>query len=389
MDTWAKKKRASESCGGLGMAKYVDSTETRRLSRLKNVRSSIGNAMAHNSWQKQQIEKRRREQLKQRKQEAKKKPIGDGIKIDTGVTPYEFTKCGLKLKLDKPAIGGKNPQRGSNAKSSTTTISQIKSTSSLPLRKSRYAPPSPMPKDISLDDAITPENKTDHDEVDLLDDGSIVCEKVRKIEIRDNHRAKIERRHRTANTSVRERLKKLSLNNNVNKEKVTAVPSSIVRNRGSKIQTNFRHNDEGKENEDRNSSNSNSIARQKGLRNKTVTKKHCTATTSIDALKKERAEAIAMLKEMERIEGERRRLRDSDSSGDSYSFDDNSRYGEDEQSRNSDYEHEEFGDENRSFFNSDDNNSVRLNSNGSTPTSVKGTRDGTLREKNDCVENVY
>jgi hypothetical protein len=45
MDTWTKKKRAAESCGGKGMTKFVDSTEARRLSRLKNMKSSIGSKM--------------------------------------------------------------------------------------------------------------------------------------------------------------------------------------------------------------------------------------------------------------------------------------------------------------------------------------------------------
>ncbi|KAL7486510.1 hypothetical protein ACHAW6_012123, partial [Cyclotella cf. meneghiniana] len=102
MDKWTKKKRAAESCGGKGMTKFVDSTEARRLSRLKNTKSSIGTKMTHSGWQKNQIEKRRKEQLRQRKEKANQKPIGEGIRVDTSIQPCDYTKTGLKLKLDQP-----------------------------------------------------------------------------------------------------------------------------------------------------------------------------------------------------------------------------------------------------------------------------------------------
>jgi len=103
MDLWTKKKWAAESCGGVGMCKYLDSNEARRLARLKNVRSSIRSTMtSHSGWQKEQIEKRRKEQLRHRKQQAKKKPIGEGIKVETSIL-VDYTTTGLKLKhqLDK------------------------------------------------------------------------------------------------------------------------------------------------------------------------------------------------------------------------------------------------------------------------------------------------
>lgn len=82
------------------MSKYIDSNETRRLSRLKNVKSSIGSKISHNGWLKKQIEKRRIENLRQRKEEAKRKPIGDGIQVDTKVSKSDaVSKCGLKLKV--------------------------------------------------------------------------------------------------------------------------------------------------------------------------------------------------------------------------------------------------------------------------------------------------
>lgn len=81
------------------MAKYIDSSEATRLKRLKNIKSTIGNNMSHNGWQKQQIEKRRKDQLRRRKEEAKRKPLGGGIRVDTKISKADaISKCGLKLK---------------------------------------------------------------------------------------------------------------------------------------------------------------------------------------------------------------------------------------------------------------------------------------------------
>lgn len=107
-----------ETCGGLGMSKYIDSNETRRLSRLKNVKSSIGNKISHNGWLKRQIEKRRMESLRQRKEEAKRKPLGDGIQVDTKVSRSDaVSKCGLKLKgtKEKEEISFTHPSRRTTA----------------------------------------------------------------------------------------------------------------------------------------------------------------------------------------------------------------------------------------------------------------------------------
>ena len=82
------------------MSKYIDSNETRRLSRLKSVKSSIGSKMSHSGWLKRQIEKRRLEKLRQQKEEAKRKPLGNGIQVDTKISKSDaVSKCGLKLKV--------------------------------------------------------------------------------------------------------------------------------------------------------------------------------------------------------------------------------------------------------------------------------------------------
>lgn len=84
------------------MSKYIDSNETRRLSRLKNVKSSIGSKMSHSGWLKRQIEKRRLEKLRQQKEEATRKPLGNGIQVDTKISKSDaVSKCGLKLKVTK------------------------------------------------------------------------------------------------------------------------------------------------------------------------------------------------------------------------------------------------------------------------------------------------
>ena len=102
MDEWSKKKKAASN-GGRGMCKYIDYEEQKRLSRLKNIRGSVNQSMQHNSWQASQLEKRRKEQIRQRKREAKKRAEKKEFQVDTGcaATPYAFTKCGLKLRLDK------------------------------------------------------------------------------------------------------------------------------------------------------------------------------------------------------------------------------------------------------------------------------------------------
>ena len=82
------------------MAKYIDSRETKRLSRLRNVKSSLSSMTSHSGWQKDQIEKRRRDQVRQRKKESQMAPLGDGIKVDTQAKREDaHTKCGLKLKM--------------------------------------------------------------------------------------------------------------------------------------------------------------------------------------------------------------------------------------------------------------------------------------------------
>lgn len=122
------------------MSKYIDSNEARRLNRLKHVKSSIGGSMGHNGWQKQQIEKRRREQLRQRRRAAKKKPLGDGIRVDTKVSKSDaISKCGLKLKVQQDADGG-NKARARKEASGPPREASHKTGPGLPLNRRRYNP---------------------------------------------------------------------------------------------------------------------------------------------------------------------------------------------------------------------------------------------------------
>ena len=115
MDKWSKKK-ASETCGGLGMAKFIDANETKRLNRLKSIKSTKSSFCSHNGWQQQQIEKRRKEQLRQRKKGRKKKPLGEGIEVDTKINKSDaISKCGLKLKV-QPTIDGSRKKIKGNTK---------------------------------------------------------------------------------------------------------------------------------------------------------------------------------------------------------------------------------------------------------------------------------
>jgi hypothetical protein len=120
MDEWSKKKLAA-SHGGRGMVKYIDYEEQKRLSRLRNVRGSINQSMQHNSWQASQLEKRRKEQIRQRKKkmDAQKRAAEKKVfQVDTGcaATPYEFTKCGLKLRLEKSSSTASAPVKNREVK---------------------------------------------------------------------------------------------------------------------------------------------------------------------------------------------------------------------------------------------------------------------------------
>mmetsp|Transcript_15764 Transcript_15764/g.33922 ORF Transcript_15764/g.33922 Transcript_15764/m.33922 type:complete len:424 (-) Transcript_15764:94-1365(-) len=251
MDTWSKRK-ATEKCGGLGMVKHVDSNETRRLNRLKHVKSSIGSNMGHSGWQKQQIEKRRKEQLRQRKKAAKKKPLGDGIQVDTKISRSDaISKCGLKLKAQHDAASGK-------ARARNVEVSE---------RQKKEVPRRANPSGLRL-----------------------------------NHRRNAPMKQ-VDRSNVSENLATIKQDTAQEPKQRSQIHGSNPRFRG----------DDGKENSD-NSTNREPIV-SKDTKQTVVSKKAPHANKyfmDIDSLRREHADAIKMLEELDKCEGNKRKSLDSE-----------------------------------------------------------------------------
>ncbi|KAL7541846.1 hypothetical protein ACHAXR_011292 [Thalassiosira sp. AJA248-18] len=266
MDKWSKKK-ASETCGGLGMSKYIDSNEARRLNRLKTIKSSIGSKVAHNGWQKQQIEKRRKEQIRQRKKDAKKKQTGDGIQVDTKISKSDaVSKCGLKLKViaADPASG---------------KIRQKKEAS----------------QNTQRPRLLDPKKQTD-------------TNRSKANAVQGYHVSSLGDRSNVAgiNSDIKRGTQKYD-----SKQKKLPV-------------------DEGKENSDNSANKEPLNSKDSGLdvpkedtrrvpKRQDITKKHF--HMDIDSLRREHADAIKMLEELDKSEGNRRRSLDSDNSDNSSYYD--------------------------------------------------------------------
>jgi hypothetical protein len=291
MDNWTKKKRAAESFGGQGMTRYIDSNEARRLSRLKNVRSSIGGTMSqHSGWQRAQIEKRRREQLRQRKKQAKKKPLGDGIRVDTGIHPCDYTKTGLKLKLDQPSTTKQIVKEKALSSLSRLQTLQTRKDNSVKGYGPRKLNAAPKQEDYSSRE-VTPAD------VCLLDDGAIVL------------------------LQVKERIKDLSVSTTANKNaQPNKKKTNKTRSSGqTSILKNKYQSDEGKENDDNSFDHQPMLQSSRTSNKKPEPKRHFQLLTDINSLKREHVEALNMLQELDGREENRRRSLGSAST--SYSFD--------------------------------------------------------------------
>lgn len=256
------------------MSKYIDSNEARRIARLKNVRSSIGSSMTqHSGWQKQQIEKRRKEQLRKKREEAKKKPIGDGIKVETNI-PVDYTTTGLKLKL-KPSkkllTGQKKPTAFPLPQQKPWQTNQVQV--ALPIDPVRRKQPAPT-------------NRNANSATQLQ------------------------------TTEIQGRLKALSLSSNTNtnqnaphnsteSKRHSFIPKFTGKSNAckSKFQT-----DEGKENGDTSFDQpGHCISRVSNLK-KPGPKKHFQLLTDINSLKREHADALKMLQDLDKEENRRRSL---------------------------------------------------------------------------------
>ena len=272
------------------MAKYIDSNESRRLSRLKTIKSSLSSKTSHSGWQKAQIEKRRKEQLRQRK-ESKKKPIGNGIQVDVSVSKSDaVSKSGLKLKVTTENSGKVNnvskQKTQIKPKALVEPSSQKQSTNkpvSFPLNRRRYAP----------------KKKQDSKNVESAK-LPLLKDKVSNIGKKPN---------------------KQQPTKQLTKQLATVSHNSIKSNKPSNSQKLYgpsqRRVAEDKENSD--NSSSKKETHPKKSQQVIAPKKSVTTTTSpkkeyfmdIHSLRREHADALKMLEELDKKEGQQRRSLES------------------------------------------------------------------------------
>lgn len=272
IDKWTKKKAAASN-GGAGMCKYIDYEEKKRLSRLANVRGSVNQAMKHNSWQASLLEKRRKEQIKQRKIDNAKKKNGKkkGFEVDTSASSSgtEFTKCGLKLKLS------------SQPSTSATTAS----------KKSREV----------LAAAAKREN-------DILANKPLVSQFARdSIEL--NRRKNATNRKKPSSLPTNKpsngiiNMKKANTTKNKVGEKKATVPPNKKDSDEAAATVRAKAGSKGKENGDSNNADTKQILAEGKilLRRKSTTKKKTSDSYYMDfeSLKREHADAISMLKQLD------------------------------------------------------------------------------------------
>ena len=288
-----KKKKAAESYGGMGMAKYIDSNEARRIARLKKVKSSIrrSSMTQHSGWQKAQIEQRRKEQLRQRKQQANKKPIGDGIKVETSI-PIDYTTTGLKLKHQIDNLA--DNQSAKQYKEQVTFSNQAP----LPINPVRR-------RNESTSTKVQREKET---------------HKMRSAKMR---------------LEVKDRLQALSLSSNDNRNKnvssgtthiTSKRPSRIPKFNGRAPSNKTSKSEENKENDLSSLDPKPKYTSRATNLKKPTTQKHFQLATDLNALKREHADALKMLQELDKEENRRRSLGSADSD---YSFDSDESSGRD------------------------------------------------------------
>ena len=256
------------------MQKYIDSNEARRLSRLNNIKSSIGSKMQHNCYLKIQTEKRRKEQLKQRKMEAKnRKHIGNGIHVDTSISKADaVSKCGLKLKVTQE-----------------NTARQVSSRVHQEKKKVEAKKP-------STRRGFVPKKKQ---AVHVEEEASLPL--------------------------LKDRLKVSDVGNNNSTNTRSKQPKQLApiqrKPRNSLIHQRRRVED-GKENSDNSNSSSNNQELPRNKPDLSAVHKGASTTSQkkyfmdIDSLRREHADAIKMLEELDKNEGQRRR-RSLDSSAES------------------------------------------------------------------------
>ena len=258
------------------MEKYIDSNEARRLSRLNNIKSSIGSKMQHNGYLKIQTERRRKEQLRARKMEAKnRKHIGNGIHVDTSISKADaVSKCGLKLKVTQ--------ENTARQVSSRVHQEKKKVEAKKPSTRRRFVPKKKQAVHVE-EEASLP----------LLKD------RLKVSDVGNNN-----------STNIRSKQPK----------QLAPIQSKPIQRKSLIHQR--RRVEDGKENSDNSNSSSNNQELPRNKPDLSAVHKGASTTSpkkyfmDIDSLRREHADAIKMLEALDKNEGQRRR-RSLDSSAES------------------------------------------------------------------------
>lgn len=235
-------------------------------------------------WQKAQIEKRRKEQIKQRKQHAKKKPLGDGINVESAI-PVDFTKTGLKLKLD--TIPTKQQQRQHRQEEKPVNERLWRA-------NNMHLPINPVRRVKKAGDAVGAASVSEKlmRQSNVLSDTTEVNHKLRAL-------------------SLSQRQVKPSANHTNDKRK-SLIPKFTGGGNAARFSS-----DEGKENDNSFHHSENKATRTSHLK-KPGPRKHFQLATDINSLKREHEQALEMLQDLDKIENRRRSLGSASSY---YSFD--------------------------------------------------------------------
>lgn len=263
------------------MAKYIDSNEQRRKNRLKNTKSSIGSTTtSHSGWQKSMIEKRRKEQLRQKRRDAKKKQLGTGIQVENKVSKSDaVSKCGLKLKVidDTVSVGGRVQEEKKTRLPPQIEASQ-KIQSNLRLNQPKQVPKKQADnkdrasKNVGLPrlgDRLTVNNRK-----------SVGPNQRRQGAVHNNQRFPADEGKENSDNSANNRTNDSAPNN------VLKKPTEVNKDTGHAAV----------------------------LKRQTGAKKYFTGLHSIESLRAEHADAIKMLEELDKKENNRRKSLDSDNS---------------------------------------------------------------------------
>lgn len=312
--------------------------------------------------------------MKQKRQEAKKKkPIGKGIQVDTSAKP-DSTTTGLKLKYDPRTKESRTIVLQQKKPTLTIPSSQVSSFRSragdLTIHKRSKAPPSTLQRkpdsNAGASNTTAKEQTSGVDEDCLYNDESIATYDTSELYTNEWNLP-------TEQVKEMSLTENKSLNNKSCKRVYTSkrksfIPRYTTSRREDSIKPKYQI-DEGKENADTSFDKpalGGSLS-QRTHKAPTRTNKHFGLLRDISSLKREHADALKMLEELDRYEEDKRKYVHSDSSYDSlFSNDEASREAlnvenEDEHRYLDDTEDYHLGDDddayNDRYFNGDENQS--------------------------------